>query len=60
MDKIYQVKIHGRKLESGDLRMLLARAVSEKRNMDNRIRLFLRPPVPNLIDLHPDFQRMAG
>lgn len=31
---IYQVTVHGRKLESRDLKKLLARAVAEKRNMD--------------------------
>ena len=40
MQTIYRVKIHGRILESRDLKRLLARAVSEKRNMDQRIRLF--------------------
>jgi hypothetical protein len=39
MQTIYQVTIHGRTLESRDLRKLLARAVSEKKNMDSRIRL---------------------
>jgi hypothetical protein len=39
MNPIYQVKIHGRTLESRNLRQLLARAVSEKRNMDQRIRI---------------------
>jgi hypothetical protein len=60
MERIYQVTIHGRKLESRDLRLLMARAVTEKRNMDYRIRLFLHPPIPKLVDLHPEFQRMAG
>jgi hypothetical protein len=60
MDIIYQVTIHGRKLESRDLRLLLARAVTEKRNMDSRTRLFLRPPMHKLVGLHADFQRMAG
>ena len=39
MNGIYQVTVHGRKLESKDLRKLLARAVAEKRNMDQRLRL---------------------
>jgi hypothetical protein len=39
MSSIYQVKIHGRTLESRNLRQLLARAVSEKRSMDHRIRV---------------------
>jgi hypothetical protein len=40
MNGIYQVTVRGRKLESRDLRKLLARAVVEKRNMDQRLRLF--------------------
>jgi hypothetical protein len=60
MERTYQVTIHGRKLESRDLRLLLARAVTEKRNMDRRIRLLLRPPISKLIALNPDFQHMAG
>jgi len=39
MSVIYQVTVHGRKLESRDLRKLLARAVAEKRSMDLRLRL---------------------
>ncbi len=38
-DTIYRVTIHGRTFESRDLRQLLARAVSEKRNMDRTVRL---------------------
>ncbi len=38
MRNIYRVTIHGRVLESRDLRQLLARAVSEKRGMDQRFR----------------------
>lgn len=33
MNVIYQVTVNGRKLESSDLRKLLARAVAEKRSM---------------------------
>ncbi len=40
MNGIYQVTVRGRKLESRDLRKLLARAVAEKRGMDHRLRLF--------------------
>jgi hypothetical protein len=40
MNGIYQVTVRGRKLESRDLRKLLARAVAEKRAMDQRLRLF--------------------
>jgi len=40
MNGMYQVTVRGRKLESRDLRKLLARAVAEKRNMDQRLRLF--------------------
>jgi len=39
MSVIYQVTVHGRKLESRDLHKLLARAVAEKRSMDLRLRL---------------------
>lgn len=38
MKEVYQVTIHGRKLESRDLRQLLARAVREKKNLDQRLR----------------------
>jgi len=44
MKEIYQVKIHGRTLESRDLRKLLAMAVSEKRNMDRRMRFYPQLP----------------
>ena len=44
MHTIYQVTIHGRTLESRDLRRLLARAVSEKRIMDRRLQLFSYSP----------------
>jgi hypothetical protein len=40
MKEIYRITIHGRVLESRDLRILLARAVSEKREMDRRMRVF--------------------
>jgi hypothetical protein len=40
VNDIYQVTVRGRKLESRDLRKLLARAVAEKRAMDQRLRLF--------------------
>ena len=39
MQRIYQVTIHGRVLESSDLRKLLSRAVSEKKAMDKRLML---------------------
>ena len=39
MGKVYYVMIKGRTLESRDLKELLARAVSEKRNIDRRERL---------------------
>jgi hypothetical protein len=44
MNGIYQVTVRGRKLESRDLRKLLARAVAEKRNMDQRLRFFASLP----------------
>ena len=37
MNAIYQITIQGRTLESRDLKKLLARAVSEKRDMDRKI-----------------------
>ena len=40
MNGIYHVTVRGRQLESRDLRKLLARAVVEKRIMDQRLRLF--------------------
>jgi hypothetical protein len=40
MNSIYRVTVQGRILESRDLRKLLARAVAEKRSMDQRLRLF--------------------
>jgi len=39
MQKIYYVMIKGRTLESRDLKELLARAVSEKRSSDRKLRL---------------------
>lgn len=39
MKKVYYVMIKGRTLESHDLKELLARAVSEKRNSDRKFRL---------------------
>ena len=47
MQTIYKVKIHDRILESRDLKRLLARAVSEKRNMDQKIRLLSSPAALN-------------
>jgi hypothetical protein len=35
------VTVRGRRLESRDLQKLLARAVAEKRSMDERLRLFV-------------------
>ena len=40
MNEIYRVTVRGKRLESRDLRQLLARAVAEKRIMDLRLRLF--------------------
>jgi hypothetical protein len=48
MKDIYKVTIHGMTLESRNLRHLLARAVSEKRNMDQRLR-FLPPVGPMIV-----------
>ena len=38
MHEVYRVTIHGKTLESRDLRKLLSRAVSEKRDMDHKMR----------------------
>ena len=40
MNVVYQVIVNGRKLESRDLRKLLARAVAEKRSKNQRLGLF--------------------
>jgi hypothetical protein len=42
MAEIYRVTIHGRVLESRNLRQLLSRAVAEKRDMDTRCRAIRR------------------
>jgi hypothetical protein len=42
MAEIYRVTIHGRVMESRNLRQLLSRAVAEKRNMDTRCRTVRR------------------
>jgi hypothetical protein len=42
MKGIYHTTIHGRILESRDLKELLARAVIEKRNMDRMARFQIR------------------
>jgi hypothetical protein len=39
MGKIYYVMIKGRTLESRNLKELLARAVTEKRNLDRKARI---------------------
>jgi hypothetical protein len=43
MSEIYRTTIHGRILESRNLRHLLARAVIEKRAMDRKMRIFSNP-----------------
>jgi hypothetical protein len=40
MNTVYRITVRGRRLESRDLRKLLAQAVAEKRIMDQRLRLF--------------------
>ena len=49
MNRIYSVIIKGRTLESRNLKELLSRAVSEKRNLDRNFRLQVqfggRPPI---------------
>lgn len=47
MDQIYRITVHGKTLESRNLRSLLARAVSEKRSMDRAFRLALPRPRMN-------------
>jgi hypothetical protein len=42
MNQIFQVTIHGRTLESRNLKQLLARAVSVKRSIDHTNRVFFR------------------
>ncbi len=42
MKELYRVTIHGRVLESADLRQLLSRAVAEKRCMDARCKGLLQ------------------
>ncbi len=37
MMDIYRVIIHGRKLESRDLKQLLARAIREKKSLDQKL-----------------------
>ena len=39
MNRVYAVKINGRTFESRNIKELLARAVSAKRNPDQRIKL---------------------
>ncbi len=48
MKDIYQVTVCGKTIESRNLRQLLARAVSEKRSMQHRLRFL------------PSFRAMAG
>jgi len=54
MQKIYYVIIKGRTLESRDLKELLARAVSEKRNLDRKSllqnRSYRQAPVENALN----------
>ncbi|NWG12804.1 MAG: hypothetical protein HXY20_04625 [Acidobacteria bacterium] len=42
MQELYRVTIHGRILESDNLRQLLSRAVAEKRSLDTRRRMQLQ------------------
>lgn len=42
MTEIYRVTIHGKVLESRNLKQLLSRAVAEKRDMDTRCRVVQR------------------
>ena len=54
MNEIYRVTIHGKVLESRNLKQLLSRAVAEKRDMDTRCRVVRRDRaswVPGLLGL---------
>ncbi len=54
MTEIYRVTIHGKVLESRNLKQLLSRAVAEKRSMDTRCRVVQRDRaswVPGLLGL---------
>jgi hypothetical protein len=50
MGKVYYVMIKGRTLESRNLKELLARAVSEKRNMDRKSRPQGHPCASTLVE----------
>jgi hypothetical protein len=50
MAKVYYVMIKGRTLESRNLKELLARAVSEKRNQDRKYRLQPRSCASALVE----------
>jgi len=50
MGKVYYVMIKGRTLESRNLKELLARAVSEKRNQDRKYRLQPRSCASALVE----------
>ncbi len=54
MNEIYRVTIHGKVLESRNLKQLLSRAVAEKRDMDTRCRVVRRDRaswVPGMLGL---------
>jgi hypothetical protein len=54
MKEIYAVTIHGKILESHNLRQLLARAVWEKRSMDARLRIFAQIAGDTLVSSSPE------
>jgi hypothetical protein len=54
MNGIYTVTIHGKILESSNLRQLLARAVREKRSMDARLHIFARLAGDTLVSSSPN------
>jgi len=63
MSRIYQVTIRGTKLESKDLKKLLARAVHEKRDMDRRVRSFWaiqQSPISVCRSISVDSAALAG
>jgi len=53
MGKVYYVMIKGRTLESRNLKELLARAVSEKRNTDRKFRVQGHPCAPTFVENTP-------
>jgi hypothetical protein len=51
--EIYRVQICGRTLESRNLKLLMARAVAEKRSMDRKFRVLLGVAHARPFETHP-------